>query len=187
MTGHTLTISTRMDAGPDRELYTAARAGRLDAVGELYRRHADEVYALAVRILGSADDAEDVLQDVFVGLPRALRGYREQGRFSAWLKRVTVRVALMRLRASRRKRETSLTALADPAETGTAAAAHPIDRVALERALARLPDKLRLVFVLKEIEGYGHAEIAGTLGISTGASMTRLSRAWDALRKEAAR
>jgi RNA polymerase sigma-70 factor, ECF subfamily len=184
MTGHTTTSAKRMDAGPDRELYAAARAGRLDAVGELYRRHADEVYALAVRIMGSADDAEDVLQDVFVGLPRALRRYDERGRFIVWLKRVTVRVALMRIRSVRRKREAPLTALADAADVGVAAAAHPIDRIALERALGRLPDKLRLVFVLKEIEGYAHAEIASALGISTGASMTRLSRAWDALRKE---
>jgi RNA polymerase sigma-70 factor (ECF subfamily) len=185
MTGLTTPIATRMDAGADRELYDAARAGRLDAVGELYRRHADDVYTLALRILGSADDAEDVLQDVFVGLPRALRGYRDQGRFAAWLRRVTVRVALMRLRAVRRKRETPLASLTQPAEATPLEGTHPVDRVALERAIAGLPEKLRLVFVLKEIEGYGHAEIAGILGISAAASMTRLSRAWDALRKEA--
>jgi RNA polymerase sigma-70 factor (ECF subfamily) len=75
-----------MDAGAERELYAAARAGRLDAVGELYRRHAHDVYTLALRIVASADDAEDVLQDVFVGLPRALRGCRDQGRFAAWLR-----------------------------------------------------------------------------------------------------
>jgi RNA polymerase sigma-70 factor, ECF subfamily len=182
----TVATSTQksMDAGAERELYAAAREGRLDAVGELYRRHGDEVYALAARILGSADDGEDVLQDVFVGLPRALRGYRDEGRFAAWLRRVTLRTSLMRMRSARRKRAAALAAAPAVAVAPAASGSLAIDRVALERALARLPDKLRVVFVLKEVEGYGHAEIAGLLGISTGASMTRLSRAWDALRKE---
>jgi RNA polymerase sigma-70 factor, ECF subfamily len=184
MPGATTTIPMEMNAGTDAELLAAARAGRLGAVGELYRRHADDVYTLALRMLGSADDADDVLQDVFVGLPRALRGYRDEGRFGAWLQRVTVRVALMRLRAGRRKRETLLPSDGAP-EIAAAGGAHPLDRVALERALARLPDKLRIVFVLKEIEGYAHHEIATLLGITAGAAMTRLSRAWDALRKEA--
>jgi RNA polymerase sigma-70 factor (ECF subfamily) len=164
----------------ESELLAAARSRDLTALGELYARHSDMVYSAARRILGTAQDAEDVLQDVFVGLPRALAAYHERGRFVAWLRQVTVRTALMRRRSSDRKREAPLdhTTLAAPASHS------PLDRIALERALARLPDALRLVFVLKEIEGYSHAEIGALLGISAASSSVRLSRAWSALRRE---
>lgn len=167
----------------DHELLAAARTGASDAVGELYRRHANGVYALAYRILGSPDEAEDVLQDVFVGLPRALAGYRERGRLEAWLRRVTVRTALMRMRSARRKREAPLE---EAAWAPSPSATHPVDRIALERAMHRLPENLRAVFVLKEIEGYAHAEIGALLGITAASSAMRLSRAWSLLRKEAA-
>ena len=174
-------MPTRMTGEPGAVI-AAARSGSLDALGELYRQHADVVYALAYRMLASRDDAADVLQDVFVGLPRALRSYREQGRFGSWLKQVTVRTCLMRQRSKRRKRETPL----EDAVIGSAAAttSHPLDRLAMQRALAALPDTLRAVFVLREIEGYTHAEIGGLLGISEGNSATRLARAWSQLRKD---
>jgi RNA polymerase sigma-70 factor (ECF subfamily) len=162
----------------------AAAAGSLDALGRLYEAHSDAVYTVAFRVLGSRAEAEDVLQDVFVALPRALRSYQEQGRFAAWLKRLTVRTALLRLRAAQRRREANL-------QEGTlnAPAANPdtqIEWLAMEKALRALPTSLRTVFVLRELEGYSHAEIAGLLGISAGAAMTRLSRAWRQLRKELA-
>jgi RNA polymerase sigma-70 factor, ECF subfamily len=165
----------------DHDLITAARDGSVEALGELYQRHGAVVYGAALRLLGAPEDAEDVLQDVFVGLPRALRSYREQGRFAAWLKRLAVSTALMRLRSQRRKRETPL----DDIEPASAAREqHPVDRLAVRRAIAALPDNLRLVFVLKEVEGYSHAEIAAMLDISAINSATRLSRAWTMLRRE---
>jgi RNA polymerase sigma-70 factor (ECF subfamily) len=170
-----------MEGGGETALLSAAARGRPEAVGELYNRHADAVYALALRVTGSPDDADDVLQDVFVGLPRALRSYRDTGHFTTWLKRVTVRVALMRMRSHRRRRESPLDAVPEP---GGVRGAHPVDRIALDRAVARLPDRLRAVFVLREIEGHTHAEIAELLGISVSSSMTRLSRAWRWLRAE---
>lgn len=169
-----------------------ARDGSRAALGELYRAHADGVFRLAYRITGSREDAEDVLQDVFVGLLHALSSYDERGRFESWLKRVTARTALMRLRAQRRRGEQSL----EPATEAVAgradghagdAGAHSIDRLAVDRALSRLPQSLRAVFLLREVEGYAHDEIAGLLGISAGASATRLSRAWTVLRKELSR
>lgn len=170
-----------------------ARGGSRAALGALYRAHAERVFTLAYRITGSRDEAEDVLQDVFVGLPRALSSYDERGRFDSWLKRVTARAALMRLRAQRRKREETLdepaadAAISRGAIDASAAAGHVIDRLAMERALARLPQTLRTVFLLREVEGYAHDEIAELLGISAGASATRLSRAWSLLRKELSR
>ena len=165
-----------------RDVIVAARSGSVDALGELYRRHADDVHALAYRILASREDAADVLQDVFVGLPRALRSYTEQGRFESWLKQVTVRTCLMRQRRERRKRETSLEGAA--LEAYATPKSHPLDRLALQRALAAQPDSLRAVFALREIEGYTHAEIGELLGISEANSATRLARAWSRLRKE---
>ena len=170
------------DRTKDADWIDAARAGSLDALGELYRRHANDVHALAFRITLSRDDAADVLQELFVGLPRALRSYREHGRFESWLMQVTVRLCLMHMRRKQRKRE-------DPLDEASVlplsvAAADPLDRIALERALAKLPVELRTVFVLKEIEGYSHVEIAELLQISSANSATRLSRAWAILRQE---
>jgi RNA polymerase sigma-70 factor (ECF subfamily) len=168
----------------EAELLRAVSAGSLDALGELYRAHADAVITLAFRMTGSRAEAEDVLQDVFVALPRALRGYHEQGRFAAWLKRTTVRTVLMRMRAAERRRETNLQEHLH--DVPAASADRPVEWIALETALCALPSSLRAVFVLKELEGYSHAEIAELLDISPAAAMTRLSRAWHQLRKELA-
>jgi RNA polymerase sigma-70 factor, ECF subfamily len=162
------------------ELIAAARRGSLEAVGELYRQHADMVYTLAYRVLGAEDDAGDVLQDVFVGLPHALRNYSEQGRFESWLRRVVVRTCLMRMRAQKRRREAGDVELAEVSARGI----DVVERIALERALKRLPQQFRTIFVLREIEGYSHGEIADLMGISAANSATRLSRAWTFLRKE---
>ena len=163
------------------ELVARARAGAADAVAELYARYAAPITALAYRLTGSRQDAEDVLHDVFLGLPEALRRYDERGSLDAWIKRVAARVALTRLRTAGRRREVSLApdALAEPG----AFASRLDDRAALEHAITRLPHSLRVVFVLKDVEGYSHAEIAGLLGISTGASEVRLSRAIRRLRQ----
>jgi RNA polymerase sigma factor (sigma-70 family) len=165
----------------DDDLARAVREGSLDALGQVYARHSAAVYAAAYRILGVRADAEDVLQDVFVGLARALAGYQERGRLEAWLRRVTVRAALMRLRAHGRRREQPFADLAEPAAP-MGSADGTLDRMALHAALRALPDKLRTVFVLKEIEGYSHDEVAALLGISSGTSAVRLFRAWKLLR-----
>lgn len=163
----------------DEDLVRALRAGEPDALGQAYARHATAVYGAAYRILGARDDAEDVLQDVFVGLARALAGYTERGRLEPWLRRVAVRTALMRLRARSRRREQAFDDLPEAADPSAEGA---LDRVALRDALRRLPEKLRLVFVLKEIEGYSHDEIGALLNVSAGTSAVRLFRAWKLLR-----
>lgn len=169
-----------VDVAPSSDLIQAILAGSLEALGDLYRRHADDVLATAYRLSGSVSEAEDILQDVFVGLPRALEKYSEEERFGGWLNRVTVRTALMRLRSRRRRLE-------QPLETVAPRADHqidPLDRLEAANAVAALPESLRLVFVLKEIEGYSHDEVGELLGISPNASAVRLARAWTRLRKE---
>lgn len=159
----------------DAVLARAAGEGSREALGALFRRYAEEVYRLAYRITGTRAEAEDTLQDVFVGLPRALRRYREQGRFLSWLRQVTARTAISRVRTRGR-------ASFEPLEAGELAArASPydaVDRIALAQTLAAMPEANRLVFLLKEVEGYSHAEIGDLLSIRTGASRARLHRAW---------
>lgn len=147
----------------------------LDTIAELYRRHADALLAVAYRLLMSRADAEDVVHDLFVGLPEALRKYQERGRMESWLKRIVVRMALSRLR---RKRGVAL----DESTPLAVVPADPVNRVAIQRALAKLSLPLRAVLVLKEIDGFSHAEIASLLGISVGASEVRLHRALLRLR-----
>lgn len=163
----------------DRGLVAALRAGHSDALGELYRRYADTLYAAAYRITGDEAHAQDTVHDVFVGLERALRSYDECGELEAWLRKVAVRTALMGIRSRRRRsrREESVEA---PDRTDPEAVE---ERMAVREALGRMPKKLRLVFMLKEMEGFGHGEIADQLGISEGASSVRLSRAWAYLRR----
>src|SRR5437867_5613050 len=148
------------------------------ALGTLYDTYARQLFRLAYRLLGTREDAEDVVHDVFVGLPEALLRYEERGRLESWLKRVAARVALMRLRQRGRRREVPLEAVA-----GHRSPEAPGEVAALQEAVAALPNALRSVLVLKEMEGYSHAEVAALLGISAGASRARLTRAITRLRR----
>lgn len=147
---------------------------------ELYASYAADLFRLAYRLTGSAADAEDVVQDVFLGLPEALRGYEERGRFGGWLRTLTARTALSRLRRRTRRREVALDVVHSPTTRGPEEAV--VSHVTLHRALERLPEALRTVLVLRELEGYSHAEIAELLGIGVNASQVRLHRAHQKLR-----
>jgi RNA polymerase sigma-70 factor (ECF subfamily) len=157
-------------AESDVSLAARLRAGEPAALDELFRRHAPGLLRLAAALTGADADGEDVVQDVFVGLPLALRGYEERGAFAAWLRGITARTALAARRRAARRRETALDAGGDRATR----AAEPGERLALRDAVRRLPDDQRAVFVLKMVEGYSHAEIAELLGIRSGTSEVRL-------------
>jgi RNA polymerase sigma-70 factor (ECF subfamily) len=164
-----------------QEEIRSARAGDAAGLAGLYHRYATTIFRTAYRLCGSPADAEDIVHDVFVGLPEALRRYDERGSFDAWMRRVTVRVALMRARAERRRRE-------DPLEVAVSSAAGPQTDATTEyaetlRAVAALPERQRTVFVLKQLEGFSHDEIGVLLGISAGASRVRLARALKTLRR----
>ena len=142
-------------------------------LGLLYDTYARQLFRLAYRLLGTREDAEDVVHDVFVGLPETLARYEERGRLDAWLRRVTVRVALMHERSRHRRRETSL----EGAATLAMSSGPTPEQIELQTAVNALPAELRRVLVLKEMEGYSHAEIAALLGISPVTSRVRLFRA----------
>lgn len=162
-------------------LVRATQSGDAAALGALYDAYADVLYQTAYRLLRSSDDAEDVVHDCFVGLPEALRHYEERGQLEAWLRRIVVRLVLMRRRGNARRRETSLEETpVILSSTRTDAAAEMTD---VNRAVNALPASLRDVFLLKQVEGYAHEEIAQLLGITAGASRARLTRALDSLRR----
>src|ERR1043165_6996971 len=121
------------------ELLTAARQGQGDALAELYARYGRSLLALAYRLTGSRDDAEDILHDVFLGLPEALRRYDERGSLEGWLRRVTARVALTRLRSRGRAGEVSFDDddVPPPSHGNMERLA---DLIAVQRAIDALPD-----------------------------------------------
>ena len=168
----------------DRELAKRATAGDAGALEALYRRHAGRVYALALRMTADERTAEELTQDVWVRVWRKLDGYRGDAAFTTWLHRVTVNLVRDRGRSrSRRLERERLTG--DPARHDPGASPRSFeDRAALEAAIRELPERARHVFVLYDVEGYAHAEIAELLDIAEGTSKAHLHRARKALREE---
>ena len=150
------------------------------ALGELYAEFGVQVYRTALRLTRHAADAEDVTQDVFLKLSAAVAGFTGgSASFPAWIRKVTVRHALMHLRAGKRRREVSVDGVMGLMSRADSAA----DRLTLDAALTRLRAQYRAVFLLKEVEGYGHAEIAELLDISVASSEVTLHRARRMLRE----
>ena len=175
----TLTADS-LDVRQFRALLADVEAGETAALAELFSAYGDQVFRSALRLTGNRADAEDVTQDVFVRLAGAVRGFTGgAASFPAWVRRVAVRQALMHLRSGRRRREVDVDAVA-------ALFAPPdgvLERLTITGALARLSVEHRTVFLLKEVEGYDHAEIAELLGISPANSQVRLHRARLQLRE----
>jgi len=163
------------------ELVRRARTGDAVGVGGLYDRYAAALFRTAFRLSGSKADAEDVVHDLFVGLPEALTRYEERGSLVAWLTRITVRLALMRARSDRRRRSVPIVEALEVTAAGRTDAG--VELAELQRALLDLPLSLRTVFTLRQVEGYSHEEIGALLGISAGASRVRLTRALGILRR----
>lgn len=164
----------------DDDLLNALRSGDPFALGTVYEVYAGLVYRVAWRFMGSKADAEDVLQDVFIALPESVGRLESVALFEVWLRRMAVRTSMMRMRSGSRRAESEEGA--DTASLDGAVPEDVADRLELEQAIERLPDGLRYVFVLREIEGFRHAEIAEMLGISERASQERMHRARARLR-----
>jgi|SRR5262245_54585692 len=170
----------------DYDLARKAAAGDLVAFEVLYSRHFQRVYALCLRIVANPAEAEDLRQDVFVRLIQKIGTFRGESTFSTWLYRFTVNQVLTHFRKRRVRIEEPIEnepqcELNRPRENAVQISV--IDRIALERAVARLAPGYRKVFRLHDIEGYEHKEVARILGISEGASKAQLHRARLKLRK----
>lgn len=180
--GTTLQPPTRSDADPPADAADVALAASGDgrAFERLYRANAARIHGLARRLAGP-DRADELTQDVFVRAWRKLHTFRGDAKFSTWLHRLAVNHILGRRRAEgvERQRTADDTALElAPARRGGMEL-----RLDFETAIARLPDGMREVFVLHDVEGYRHEEIAESLGIAVGTSKSQLSRARMALRR----
>ncbi len=164
----------------EAEFLELSRSGEPSSITQLYERYGDTVYRIGYRLTGSPADAEDVLQDVYLGLSKALHTYAGRGSFEGWIRRVAVRTALMKIRHCKRKAEVALSQLSSSAAEASTEVS--LDRIELEDAVNALPKALRIVFVLRDVEGYTHIEIGKMLGIGTSASRVRLHRARKTLR-----
>lgn len=159
------------------DVLARAQAGDSAAFEVIYREQSPRVYALCLRLSGgSAEEATELLQDVFIRAWRGLKGFRGDSAFASWLHRLTVNAMLERARSS--KRRTARVIAVDGAVLESAGTIpNPGLRMDLEGAIATLPDGARAAFVLHEIEGYRHAEIADQLGIAEGTVKAQLHRA----------
>jgi RNA polymerase sigma-70 factor (ECF subfamily) len=158
----------------------AVRAGEGDAGAfeELVVRHQDQVYRLALRMLGSAAEAEDVTQEAFLAAWRGLPTLREQGAFGGWLYRLAVNRCLNVLRARRPSAEVDLEALRSTraAEQPEAAAESGAQMAALAEALQLLTPEQRACWILRELHGCSYGEIAQIVGVTTTAVRGRIAR-----------
>ena len=179
----TLTTSHAGAPGVDAEALEVRRAATGDesAFERLYRRHVPRIHTLARRMAGP-EAADEITQDVFVRAWDKLATFRGESAFGTWLYRLAINVVLSRRRGARSER---LALLDDDTALEHQVAPHPPVglRLDLETAMARLPEAARQVFVLHDIEGWTHEEIAGQLGLVPGTSKSQLSRARAALRR----
>lgn len=189
-----------MTVTEEQELVSKARRGDYAAFEELVRRHEDRVYSIAMNTLRQEQDAEDVVQNVFLSALRGLSGFRGEAAFGTWLTRIAINASLKALRARRKERtepyhmqEGDSGVIEHPEAVGPwqTDPVHMVERRVLREimddAIEQLDDRHRLVFVLRDIEGLSTRETARELGISEANVKVRLLRARLALRERLAK
>ena len=188
-------VKPQAPLSPDAEMLARAQAGDHHAFAHLYSLHKRRIYSLCLRMVGNVAEAEDLTQEAFLQLHRKIATFRGDSAFSTWLHRLSINVVLMHLR----KKGLPLMSLDEAMEPSyddgpgrsfgapDLSLTGSIDRLALERAVAALPAGYRLIFVLHDVEGFEHNEIAAMLDCSVGNSKSQLHKARlklrDALRQ----
>jgi RNA polymerase sigma-70 factor, ECF subfamily len=175
----------------EAEAIERAKSGDAAAFQSLYDRHKRRVYSLCLRMTANTAEAEDLTQEAFLQLYRKIGTFRGESAFSTWLHRLSVNVVLMHLR----KKSLPLVSLEETTQGSSEedvpkkdfgaedlALAGSIDRLQLQKAVDELPPGYRTIFVLHDIEGYEHNEIAGIVGCSIGNSKSQLHKARMKLR-----
>jgi RNA polymerase sigma-70 factor (ECF subfamily) len=174
----------------DAALVRRVQGGDLDAFEPLYDRYGGRAYALCLRLTGDATQAAELVQDVFVRVWEKIGSFRGDSAFSSWFHRLTVNVVLQALRSGRRRDARVVVGDIESDPVGALASRPPTMtdvRLDLEAALARLPEGPRVVFVLHEIEGYSHDEIAAMTGRAAGTVRSQLWKARQLLMTEMSR
>jgi RNA polymerase sigma-70 factor (ECF subfamily) len=173
----------------ETSLIRRAQEGDAEAFGLLFEKHKARVYALCLRMTRNTAEAEDLTQDAFLHVFRKLAAFRADSALSTWLYRVTVNTVLMHFR----KKTLSVVSVEKTNSEGNPVPREfpmtdfrltgCVDRMALNRALAELPNGYRKIFLLHEVAGYEHREIAKVLGCSVGNSKSQLHKARQRIRK----
>ncbi len=175
----------------DADVLARAQAGDQFAFAQIYSLHKRRIYSLCLRMVGNKAEAEDLTQEAFLQLYRKIGTFRGDSAFTTWLYRMAINVVLMHLR-KKGLPESSLDEAMEPAQEDRPRRnfsvpdlhlAGSIDRMALESAIAALPAGYRLVFILHDIRGYEHNEIAEMLDCSIGNSKSQLHKARLQLRE----
>lgn len=165
----------------DLELCRMAEAGNIAAFELLYERYHRRTYSLCLRMTSNQTEAEDLTQEVFIQLFRKVGSFRGDSAFLTWLHRLTVNQVLMHFRRRSVKNERTSEDGEMPEQTVTGSAnpnkMQVVDRIALKNAIAQLPNGYRNVFILHDIEGFEHEEVARLMGISVGTSKSQLHKA----------
>jgi RNA polymerase sigma-70 factor (ECF subfamily) len=165
----------------DYELAQQAGAGDITAFEELYRRHYRRVYSLCLRMTANPEEAEDLTQETFIQLHKTIGSFRGDSAFTTWLHRMTVNQVLMHFRRRKSRPEYTTTDGETPVQivqgTQNQNKMPVVDKIILENAITQLAPGYRAVFVLHDVEGHEHREIAEMLGISEGTSKSQLHKA----------
>jgi RNA polymerase sigma-70 factor, ECF subfamily len=163
-------------------LVERAQRGERRAFEALYREHVGRVYALCLRMSGDTDRAEELTQDVFVRAWTRLSNFRGDAAFGTWLHRIAVNAVLQKRRGDKR-REMRIETRENLELEGAATRERPAETMDLERAVAGLPEGARAVFLLHDVQGYKHHEIADMMGLAVGTTKAQLHRARRLLRE----
>lgn len=159
-----------------------ARRGERGAFETLYREHVARVHALCLRMTGDPGKAEELTQDVFVRAWSRLDSFRGDAAFGTWLHRIAVNAVLQKGRSDRRREKRVEIRDAHELEAPVTRD-RPADRLDLERAVAGLPEGARAIFLLHDVHGYKHHEIADMMGLAVGTTKAQLHRARRLLRE----
>jgi RNA polymerase sigma-70 factor (ECF subfamily) len=178
----------KVQLNDDVNLAKLAAEGNMEAFEELYKRHYRRVYSLCLKMLQNTAEAEDLTQDVFIQLHRKIGSFRGESAFTTWLHRLTVNQVLMHFRKRVVRYETTAAEEEQtPVQVVPGTENHNkmsiVDRIALEKAIEKLPEGYKTVFILHDVEGYEHEEVSKILGCSVGTSKSQLHKARMKLRK----
>ena len=163
----------------DLNLVERIRSGDGAAFDELYQHHAARLYNLAYRMAGGANDADDLLQDIFLLAYRKLGSFRGESSLGTWLYRLAMNHCLdvLRSRQSRMGQQTDSLDEDGASEPSAVPALGAVSRIDLDRAIGKLPHACRAAFLLHDVEGFGHNEVGSILGISEGTSKSQVHKA----------